>query len=318
MASWKLPLGEMKEIVSTIARRAGLDDELRNVLWDYINRMPEALQSSWVNSFGNVSSPGLSKARERALADRFMREISDIDNESAAKKAHEWVSNSPNTEDIYGDVIIRHPEIGIDATTQRGGYTERGRGRKIMFSADPKMSWYLPNAVIHEGTHYMDKARGAAKDVSNGYLFSEPRHESVDWLPDESFRLPITAYDVEQVVADVYPASERQRVVRKFAPIRSMGAIDYRHTDPFEIESFARTPLKEDEHGFDYFTKEEIPWPREINAPSVATEGLAQWLELLPIYSGLTKLPINKRIIERIEDDPRREFNIDFNEFMKE
>lgn len=68
MASWKLPLGEMKEIVSTIGRRAGLDDELRNVLWYYINRMPEALQSAWVNSFGDVSSPGLSKARERALA----------------------------------------------------------------------------------------------------------------------------------------------------------------------------------------------------------------------------------------------------------
>lgn len=60
------------------------------------------------------------------------------------------------------------------------------------------------------------------------------------------------------------------------------------------------------------------PWPREIDVPNVATEGLAQWLELLPTYNGLAKLPINKRIIERIEDDPRREFNIDFNEFMKE
>lgn len=318
MASWKLPLGEMKEIVGTIARRAGLDNELLNKLWYYIERMPEALQSAWVNSFGDVSSPGLSKARERALARRFMRENPDMDGESAAKMAHNWVSYSPNFEDIYGDVIIKHPKVGIDATLQQGAYTERDRGRKMMFSADPQTRWYLPNVIIHEGTHYMDKARGAAKNVSNGHLFDGPYHESADWLPDESFKLPVTMYDIEQAVANVHPANERQRVVKKSAPIRSMGAINYRHTDPSDIELFARTPLKEDEHGFDYFTKEEIPWPREINVPSVATEGLAQWSELLPTYDGLTKLPISKKIIERIEDDPRRGFNIDFDEFMKE
>lgn len=318
MASWKLPLGEMKEIVNTIGRRAGLDDELRNTLWYYINRMPEALQSSWINSFGDVSSPGLSSAREQALARQFMQENSGIDAESAARMAHKLVNGSPNTEDIYGDVIIKHPEIGQDATTQSAGYIEKGRGRRMMFSPDPRISYYLPNAVMHEGAHYMDKARGAAKDVHNGYLFSDPYYESADWLPDESFRLPTTAYDVEQAVVNVHPARERQRVVKKFAPIRSMGVINYRRTDPLEIESFARTPLKEDDHGFDYFVKQEDPWPREIDVPNVTTEGLAQWLELLPTYDGLAKLPINKRIIERIEDDPRREFNIDFNNFMKE
>lgn len=318
MASWKLPLGEMKEIVETIGRRAGLDDGLRTQLWTYVNRMPEAVQSSWVNSFGDVSSPGLSKARERALADMFMRKKPDIDAESAMRMARDEISYFPNSEDRYGDIIIRYPEVGIDATTQAGGYIEHGRGRKMMFSADPRMSWYLPYAIIHEGAHYMDKARGAAKGVHNGHPFSDPYHESVDWLPDESFKLPITVHDVEQAVANIHSANTRQRAIRKSAPIRSMGAINYKNTDPFDIEAFARTPLKEDEHGFDYFTKEEIPWPREINVPNVATEGLAQWLELLPNHKGLAKLPIYKRIIERIEDDPRREFNIDFNEFMKE
>lgn len=318
MASWKLPLGEMKEIVETIARRAGLDDELRNTLWKYIERMPEALSTSWINSFGDVSSPGLSKIRKQTYADKIKKESPWVNDKEATEMAEFLSKRAPFPDEMFGDIIIKHPKVGIDATTTAGGYTERGRGRKMMFSADPQISWYLPNMIIHEGTHYMDKARGAAKDVRDGHLFSEPRGESADWLPDESFKLPTTMCDVEQAVANVHPASARQRAVRKSAPIRSMGAINYRHTDPFDIESFARTPLKEDEHGFDYFTKEEIPWPREINVPSVATEGLAQWLELLPTYDGLSKLPINKRIIEHIEDDPRREFNIDFNEFMKE
>lgn len=318
MASWKLPLGEMKEIVNTIGRRAGLDDELRNTLWYYIDRMPEALQSAWINSFGDVSSPGLSTAREQALARRFMAENPGVDAESASRMAHKLVSGSQNAEDIYGDVIIKHPEIGQDATTQHGGYIEDGRGRRMMFSTDPSISFGLPNAVLHEGAHYMDKARGVAKDVRNGDLLSGPRYESVDWLPTESFKLPTTAYDVEQAVANVHPASQRKFIVRKFAPIRSMGVIDYQHTNPADIESFARTSLKEDDHGFDYFIRPNAAGNQEMATNSVSTEGLAQWLEYLPTYEGLTKLPISKKIIERIEDDPRRGFNIDFNEFMKE
>lgn len=318
MASWNLPLSETKEIVETIARRVGLDDALRNKLWYYIERMPEALRSAWVNSFGDVSRPGLSVVREQALARRFMHENPDIDDKTAARMAHKLVSNSPDSDHIYGDVIIRHPEIITDDLSPYGGYVELGHGNKMMLSTDPAYSYYLPHAIIHEGAHYMDKARGAAKNVRNNNLLNEPRYESADWLPNESFKLPTTAYDVEQALVGVRPESYKRFVAKKFAPIRSMGVLNYKHTDPTDIESFARTPLREDAHGVEYFVKSNTDGHPEMNVPSVSTEGLAQWLEFLPTYEGLTKLPITKKIIERIEDDPRRGFDIDFNKFMEE
>lgn len=318
MAGWKLPLGEMKEIVSTIARRAGLDDELRNTLWKYIERMPEALQSAWINAFGDVSSPGLANARRRALTTRIKNDVPHFTDEQAAQQAQNVINRSSRYDEMYGDVLIKHPDIGIDATTTSGGYTNGGYGRRMMVSADPRTRWSLPNTIIHEGTHYMDKARGVAKDVRDGNLLKGPRYETVDWLPDESFKLPTTAYDVERAIVHVHPEWKKNFVVKKFAPIRSMGAIDYKHTDPTNIDAFANTSLKNDDHGFDYFVKKNNIGNREVSVSDVAAEGLAQWLEFLPTYKGLSNLPISKKIIERIEDDPRRGFNIDFNEFMKE
>ena len=318
MANWKLPLGEMKEIVSTIARRAGLDDELRNTLWKYIERIPEALQSAWINSFGDVSSPGLADARRRVLITRFKNDFPYATDEQAAQRVQDVIDRASGYDELYGDVLIKHPDIGIDATTTSSGYVNGGYGRRMIFSANPRIRWYLPNTIIHEGTHYMDKARGVAKDVRDGELLKGPRYETVDWLPDESFKLPTTAYDVGQAIANARPEQQKNFVIRKFAPIRSMGAIDYNRTDPTNIEAFANTCLKNDDHGFHYFIKKNDIGSREVSVGDVATEGLAQWLESLPTYEGLSNLPISKKIIERIEDDPRRGFNIDFNEFMKE
>ena len=323
MASWKLPLGEMKEIVSTIAQRAGLDDVLRNTLWKYIERMPEALQSSWVNSFGDVSSPGLADARRRALTTRIKNDHPSLTDEQVNQRVQYVTNNSARDNEIYGDILIRHPKIGIDATTTSSGpiatgYITGGSDRRMMFSADPRIREYLPNIVIHEGTHYMDKARGIAKDVHDGNVLKSPRFESVDWLPDEAFKLPTRIHDVEQAIATVRPEQQKKFVLRKFAPIRSMGMIDYKHTDPTDIAAFANTCLKNDDHGFYYFVKKNDTGDREVSVGDVAAEGLAQWLEFLPTYEGLSTLPISKKIIERIEDDPRRGFNIDFDAFMKE
>lgn len=316
MASWKLPLGEMKEIVKTIGRRAGLDDELRNKLWYYIERMPEALSTAWINSFGDVTSPGLANARKRALTDQF-RQRYNVDDDIAAIMANALQKSTLNAADMYNDVIIRHPKIEIDATMASPASTGLGRNRQMAFSPNQDWRYALPETVLHEGTHYMDKARGAARDVRNGDLLKEPRFESIDWLPSESFKLPTTRYDVEQAVANVRPEILKRHIVNKFAPIRSMGVIDYQHTNPTNIDDFSRTPLREDDHGFDYFIGTS-KGNRQMLIDRVSTEGLAQWLEFLPSYEGLSKLPITKKIVERIEDDPRRGFNIDFNEFMKE
>ena len=316
MASWKLPLGEMKEIVKTIARRAGLDDELRNKLWSYIERAPEALSTAWINSFGDVTSPGLVNARKRALTDRF-RQKYNVDDDIAAIMANALQKSTPNAVDMYGDVIIRHPKIEIDATMASPASTGLGRNRRMVFSPNQDWRYALPETVLHEGTHYMDKARGAARDVRNGDLLKEPRFESIDWLPNESFKLPTTRYDVEQAVADVRPEILKRHIINKFAPIRSMGVINYQHTDPTNIDDFLHTPLREDAHGFDYFVGT-IKGNRQMLVDRVSTEGLAQWLEFLPSYDGLSKLPITKKIVEHIEDDPRRGFDVDFNEFMKE
>lgn len=316
MASWKLPLGEMKEIASTIARRAGLDDELRNRFWRYIERMPEALSTSWINSFGDVKSPDLANARKKVLIDEFRRKY-NLDDDIATVMANSFQKNTPNAADIYGDIIIRHPKIETDASMVSAASTGLGRNRQMTFSPRQDLRYALPESVIHEGAHYMDKARGAARDVRNGVLFKEPRFESIDWLPNESFKLPITNYDVEQSIGDVRPEILKWHIVKKFAPIRSMGVIDYQHTNPTNIDDFMRTPLRYDNHGFDYFVGTSNG-NRQMKVDRVSTEGLAQWLEVLPSYDGISKWPISKKIIERIEDDPRRGFNIDFNEFMKE
>lgn len=316
MASWKLPLGEMKEIVSTIGRRADLDAELLSKLWDYIERMPEAVSTSWINSFGDVTSRDLANARKRVLIDEFRRKY-NLDDDIATVMANSFQKNTPNAADIYGDVIIRHPEIETDASMVSAASTGLRRNRRMAFSARQDLRHELPESVIHEGAHYMDKARGAARDVRNGDLFKEPRFESIDWLPNESFKLPTTNYDVEQAVGKATPPIMKWYADKKFAPIRAMGVIDYRHADPTNIDDFTRTPLRDDLHGFDYFVGTS-DGRRQMQVDRVSTEGLAQWLELLPSYDGLSKLPISKKIVERIEDDPRRGFNIDFNEFMKE
>lgn len=316
MASWKLPLGEMKEIVATIARRAGLDNT--NKLWRYVESMPEALQSAWINSFGDVSSPGLSKAREQAAIDRFSHEFPAYPVEEIVSLVRNSAKPSAGADDKYGDVIIKHPKIERDATARNTVYTETGRGRRMVFSIDPGLSYQLPHHILHEGAHYMDKARGAAKNVRSGYVLNEPRFESVDWLPSESFKLPTTAYDVGQALNGVRPESYKRFISTKFAPIRAMGVLDYQHTNPADIKAFMRSPLGDDAHGFEYFLKTNQTGHPEMDVNSVSAEGLAQWLEFLPTYDGLKKLPITKKIIEHIEDDPRRGFDIDFNEFMKE
>lgn len=316
MASWKLPLGEMKEIVSTIGRRAGLDTELLSKLWHHIERMPEALSTSWINSFGDVTSPDLANARKQVLINEFRRKY-HLDDDIATVMADSFLKNTPNAADIYGDVIIRHPKIETDASMVSAASTGLGRNRRMAFLPSQDMRYALPESVIHEGAHYMDKARGAARDVRNGALFKEPRFESIDWLPNESFKLPATSYDVEQSVGDARPETLKRHIVKQFAPIRAMGVRDYQHTDPANIDDFMRTPLRDDYHGFDYFVGTSNGG-RQMLVDRVSTEGLAQWLEVLPSYDGLSKLPISKKIIERIEDDPRRGFNIDFNEFMKE
>lgn len=325
MASWKLPLGEMKEIVSTIARRAGLDDELRNTLWKYIERMPEALQSAWINSFGDVSSPDLADARRRALPAHIKKGYPSLTDEQVNQRVKYIVDNAPPDDEAFGNVVIRYPIITTDATRAFAGYTDPSYGRRMVFSSYPRIREYLPRTILHEGTHYMDKARGMAKDMRDGNVFKWPHSESPDWLPDEAFKLPTRIYDVEQAIGnveqaigDVRPEQQKTFILRKFAPIRSMGMIDYKHTDPTNIEAFTNTCLKDDDHGFHYFLRKNDLGDREMSVDRVASEGLAQWLESLPTYEGLSNLPISKKIIERIEDDPRRGFKIDFNEFMKE
>ena len=313
MANWKLPIGEAKEILAKIARKTKQDPEALG--WHY-SRLPEPVQDFWINSFGDIAKPGLAKERARsAIADEILGMPEYPDYKAALSRADKVLVDHPYIIDDYNDVIFEHPRIEVrepHEMTDKGGFVMEGRSPRLAVRSDTG-----PKTVLHEGTHYGDKARGTLKSLSEGDVFAYPVFESGDWLPRTAQESPILAADIERLLdkQNRYAYAHSLDVEQPLSPLLAMSRVDL--TKPTNAQVFAKDNyLWLDRHGLDYFRD---TWePHKISAKNVALEGLAQWLEELPTMQGLENLDLSKRIIERLEDDPRRNFKIDFNKFMEE
>lgn len=313
MANWRLPIGEAKEILAKIARKTKQDREALG--WHY-QRLPEPVQDFWINSFGDIAKPGLAKERARsAIADEILGMPEYPDYKAALSRADKVLVDHPYIMDNYNDVIFKHPEIEVrkpHELANAGGYVRPGISQQLVVRSDVG-----PKTVLHEGTHYGDKARGALKSFNEGDVFAYPVFESSDWLPRTAQESPILSADVERLLdkQNRYAYAHMLDVSQPLSPLLAMSRVDL--TKPANVDVFNKNNyLWQDRHGLDYF--KDVFNPNEISGKQVATEGLAQWLEELPTMKDLENLDLSKRIIERLEDDPRRNFKIDFNKFMEE
>ena len=311
--AWKLPIGEAKEILTKIARKTKQDPEALD--WHY-SRLPESVQDFWINSFGDIAKPGLARQRARsAIADEILGMPEYPDYKSALTRADKVLVDHPYIIDDYSDVIFEHPKIEVREPREmpnEGGYVIPGRSQRLVVRSDTG-----PKTVLHEGTHYGDKARGTLKSFNEGDVFAYPVFESGDWFPRTAQESPILAADIERLFDNQnrYAYAHSLDVSQPLSPLLAMSRVDL--TKPTNAEVFAKDNyLWQDRHGLDYF-RDGLS-PNEISPTKVAEEGLAQWLEELPTMQGLENLELSKRIIERLEDDPRRRFKIDFNKFMEE
>ena len=311
--AWKLPIGEAKEILAKIARKTKQDPEALD--WHY-SKLPEPVQDFWINSFGDIAKPGLARQRARsAIADEIWGLPEYPDYKSALNRADKVLVDHPYIIDDYSDVIFEHPQIEVREPHEMPnavGYVMDGRSPQLAVRSDTDLK-----TVLHEGTHYGDKARGTLKSFNEGDVVAYPVFESGDWLPRTAQESPILAADIDRLLDKQNRRAYRNTldVSRPLSPLLAMSRVDL--TKPTNAEVFAKNNyLWQDLHGLDYF-RDRLS-PNEISPNNVSKEGLAQWLQELPTMQGLENLELSKRIIERLEDDPRRKFKIDFNKFMEE
>lgn len=311
--AWKLPIGEAKEILAKIARKTKQDPEALD--WHY-SKLPEPVQDFWINSFGDMAKPGLARQRARsAIADEILGMPEYPDYKTALSRADKVLVDHPYVLDDYDDAIFEHPRIEVREPHEMpnmGGYVGNGSSTIFVIRSDAG-----PKAVLHEGAHYGDKARGSVKSFNEGDVYAHPIFESAEWLPRTAQESPILAADIDRLLdkQNRYAYAHTLDVSQPLSPLLAMSRVDL--TKPTNAEVFAKDNyLWQDQHGLDYF-KDGLT-PNEVSGKRVAMEGLAQWLEELPTMQGLENLELSKRIIERLEDDPRRRFKIDFNKFMEE
>lgn len=290
--------------------------------------LPEAVRESWLASFGDLYSKKLAKHRQevnpRGSSD-FERDVGDVglmikhpslkwiyDSDGDASGYYVPMANSIPYESVY------HPEIKVK---------HYGRGSDNS------------STIIHEGAHLMDEVMGTARNhqrTSNAYPYFHPMTSLLSeesWMPYIVYglspkggkRAKTPRHPLYDGVSrkDNYSISDYQDITGNFSPIEYEVAKHLKQIDPADYEkSGGGNPyywLADDPHGLEHF-KIGGYGDDGINLHSVATEGLAQFVESVPYLPALKKTRAMKTLSQFAELDPRRNSNyfIDFDPQVQE
>lgn len=291
-------------------------------------KLPEAVRESWLASFGDLYSKKLATQRRQSNprgSSDFERDVGDVglmikhptlkwldEADGDASGYYIPMGYSLSTESVY------HPQIKVK---------DYGRGSD------------QSSTIIHEGAHLMDEVLGTARHhqrTSDAYPFFYPMPTLLSeegWMPYIVYglspkggkRAKTPRHPLYDGVPrkDNYSISDYQDITGNFSPIEYEFAKHLKQIDPADYEkSGGGNPydwLADDPHGLEHFKKGGYG-DDGINSRSVATEGLAQFIESIPYLPALKKTRAMKTLSQFAELDPRRksDYFIDFDPQVRE
>jgi hypothetical protein len=260
-------------------------------------KLPQAVQESWISSFGDLSSDKLGRMRKKRIKHG---DHSILDN---GKLQH-----YPYIETVFDN-------LGDDASGLYYGYAhsrhpEQEFTPKIVLDKNLK-SISRDDTALHEGFHLMDESIGTSDvlkripNVEVPQAAIKPKHISERWLDDvtKKRKYPFSGW---------YDDLEFQDNTGLLSPIY----YKYDKTHP-EFQDFYQDPvdwLADDPHGKAYF----LQGGKVPNENRVAQEGFAQFGESIP-YIKETNFPVYNSFVKVAEKDPRRnkDYSISFDNFVK-
>ena len=255
--------------------------------------LPKAVRESWAASFGDLHNTTLGEHRRKLRPDEGLN-----------------------------DLLHEHPVLGGGLRDYGGLYYPMSTDTQITGKYTPKIflsdnrTYDRTPDLIHEGTHLMDEVLGTTsngmKPIREGtYPYYHPftSDASEQWIDD------ITRHKRPFNKAESL-ASLIQEDTGKFSPI-------YYKQELWDGTNTKDSPawwwLSDDPHGSSHFKRTD----GTINEGSVATEGLAQFVESIP-YGFNTRTarqtPAYRSLVEYAEADPRRstDFIIDYDPMLRD
>lgn len=275
------------DLVKSLAKRVGAKG-----FEGKFERLPEAVQESWISSFGDVHSNKLKKHRDRiGVSD-------EID--------HSLVHAYPKLRTSYGETASYY-------TPFENSVRDLGYYQPTITLETSNGVGDLVQALIHEGAHLMDNSMGTAKEVT---LMPS------DWRYAHPFSGQISKDWIDASTVDKYPLSGSKNAYKYQDDTGNFSPLAYAYEKRHPLENPDSEPvywLADDPHGLEFYKNRQTydwdgnPLPRTIDEDAVSREGLAQFVEAIP-YTDLGRTPARRKLVEFAERDPRRseDFTINF------
>lgn len=282
------------DLVRSLAKRAGAKGFERT-----FKSLPEAVQESWISSFGDLHSNKLKKHRDEL----------GVSGQSANTLVHSYPK------------IVTEYDAPVDGYYIPFSYGSRNFGyyRPYIVTTSGKSPYVISDVLNHEGAHLMDNSMGTAGAINR---------MTSDWPLADPARDWISRNWIKASTIDKYPLLGSKRAMDWQDRTGYFSPLEYAFSKRFPSEaSEPAAILADDPHGLKFYREKPSSGiqlridnvgldPNRIDEDIVAQEGLAQFVQSYP-YTDIERTPAHRKLVEFAENDPRRsdDFTIDFDRF---